>query len=248
MSGPSQLTAMGGASAPIALPAPEVTGLVLAGGGSSRMGFNKALARVGGRTLVERAARLLEKLTGTVLIVSRDRSVAAGLPYPVVDSETPGVGPLAALEAGLRCSTTDWVLVLACDLPLFPVPLGAYLLALATGRGGAPGGEESGPLRGEARPGGAGGRSPGRWEAVVPHWNGFWEPLAAAYARACLPAIEDALTRGEQRVTSFYSQVRIRPVEEEEIRKFAPPAVAFFNVNTRSELNLLRTETELSVR
>lgn len=238
---PRETAGVHGESPGVALPAREVTGLLLAGGDSSRMGFNKALLRVGGRTLVEHTARLLAKLTGAVLIVSRDRSVAADLPYPVVDSEAPGVGPLAALAAGLECCTTPWALVLACDLPLFPAALGAYMLAVATDRGGSVPGGGPGRPRGEAGAGEANGSGgPGRWEAVVPYWNGFWEPLAAVYARSCLPAIQDALARGEKRVTSFYGRVRVRPVREEEIRSFAPPAVAFFNLNTRSDLKALR--------
>jgi molybdopterin-guanine dinucleotide biosynthesis protein A len=210
------------------------------------MGFNKALVRVGGSTLVERTARLLEKLTGTVLVVSRDRSVAGGLPYPVVDSEIPGVGPLAALAAGLRYCATPWALALACDLPLFPAALGAYILALATGRQVAVPRGRAGPPGSEAGADAGNDRGdPDQWDAVVPHWNGFWEPLAAAYARSCLSAIEDALTRGEKRVTSFYPQVRIRPVEEAEIRRFVPPGVAFFNVNTRSDLKVLQNLADL---
>ena len=247
MSGrPREMAGLRGEPARIALPAREATGLLLAGGDSSRMGFNKALVRVGGRTLVERTARLLEELTATVLIVSRDRSVAAGLPYPVVDSERPGVGPLAALAAGLSRCATPWALVLACDLPLFPAALGAHMLALATGQEAAVPGAGPGAPRGEAPAGEANADgNPGGWEAVVPHWNGFWEPLAAVYARSCLPAIQDALARGEKRVTSFYGQVRVRPVREEEIRLFAPPAVAFFNVNTRSDLRALQELAKL---
>lgn len=206
------------------------------------MGVNKALTTVGGMTLVERAARLLEELTGTVLIVSRDRSAGSGLPYRVVDSETPGIGPLAALAAGLRECTTPWVLVLACDLPLFPAGLGAYMLAVATA--GPPEtacSRASAGDRNECGPPDAPETGAGEWQAVVPRWNGFWEPLAAVYARSCLPAIESTLARGERRVASFYGQVRVRPVEEEEIRRFAPPRVAFFNVNSPADLEWVET-------
>lgn len=186
------------------------TGLVLAGGASSRMGFNKALATLRGETLVARACRLLAGLTDTVYVVSRDPAVVTGLPYRLVEGERPGVGPLAALAAGLRECRTPWALVLACDLPLFPPGLGARLLEIAVGEKG--------------------------WQAVVPRWDGFWEPLAAAYARTCLPAVEEALARGERRVTSFYPHVRVRPVGEDEIRRYAPPRVAFFNVNSAGDL------------
>ncbi|MEW6545896.1 MAG: molybdenum cofactor guanylyltransferase [Bacillota bacterium] len=195
-------------------PAAAVTGLLLAGGSSSRMGFSKAVATLGGETLVARAARLLADLTGTVLIVSRDRTVAEGLPYRVVDSEVPGVGPLAALAAGLRECRTPWALALACDLPLFPAGLAVYMLEVASSEDG--------------------------WQAVVPRWNGFWEPLAALYAPSCLAAIEEALARGERRLASFYPRVRVRPVEEREIRLYAPPQLAFFNVNSPEDLARLR--------
>lgn len=201
----------------VRLPREAVAGLVLAGGSSSRMGFNKALAVEGGETLVARVARLLGGLAGTVFIVSRDASVAAGLPYRLVDTEVPGSGPLGALAAGLRACPAPWALVLACDLPLFPAGLAARMLELAAGGEGC--------------------------QAVVPRWNGFWEPLAALYARSCLAAVEEALARGERRVVSFYPRIRIRALQEDEIRRFAPPRLAFFNVNSPEDLDRLRSLT-----
>lgn len=183
----------------------EVTGLVLAGGSSSRLGFNKALATLGGETLVARAARLLGEICPQVMLVSRDPAVARGLPYPLVDDETPGAGPLGALAAGLRACPTPFALALACDLPFFPPELAAYLARLAR-------------------------REPDI-EAAVPHWGNFWEPLAALYARSCLSRIQEALRRGERRLTAFFEKVKLRPVTEEEIRRFAPPEEAFFNLN-----------------
>ena len=85
----------------------ELTGILLAGGASTRFGSPKALARFEGDTLAERAWRLLGEVCGDRIAVGG----GDGLPDP-------GTGPVAAMAVGLRAATKDIAIVIPVDMPL----------------------------------------------------------------------------------------------------------------------------------
>ncbi len=88
----------------------ELTGILLAGGASTRFGSPKALARFEGETLAERAWRLLGEVCEERIAVGGDD----GLPDP-------GTGPVAAIAVGLRAATNDVAIVIPVDMPLLTV-------------------------------------------------------------------------------------------------------------------------------
>ncbi|MGH3053638.1 MAG: molybdenum cofactor guanylyltransferase [Gaiellaceae bacterium] len=90
----------------------ELTGILLVGGSSSRFGSPKALARLEGETLAERAWRLLGEACDERIAVGR----SDGLPFDTL--EDPGTGPVAAIAAGLRETTHDLAVVVPVDMPL----------------------------------------------------------------------------------------------------------------------------------
>ena len=99
----------------------EVTGLLLAGGRSTRFGRDKALARLDGGPLIRRVYDAVSAVTSRVLVSFRDahQRYPTALPPETlyVEDATPEAGPLAGLAAGCATATTPWVLVVACDLP-----------------------------------------------------------------------------------------------------------------------------------
>ena len=146
-------------------------GAVLAGGESRRFGSDKAAAIVAGRSLVERAAETLAQVLPEVVVVS-SRAPTTGA-WPHVPDTRVGQGPLAGIEAALRCASDrglEGAFVLACDLPLVDsVTIQAVISALGDGLAAAPSREGLG-----------------------------WEPLCAAYRVACQPWVSGALDRGER--------------------------------------------------
>ncbi len=90
----------------------DLTGILLAGGASRRFGSPKALARLGGETLAERAWRLLGEVCAERIAVGR----LDGLPFPALADE--GTGPVAAIAAGLRAAAHDVAVVVPVDMPL----------------------------------------------------------------------------------------------------------------------------------
>jgi molybdenum cofactor guanylyltransferase len=89
-----------------------LTGILLVGGASMRFGSPKALARLGGETLAERAWRLLGEVSDERLAVG----ALDGLPFPTVEDE--GTGPVAAIAAGLRAAACEIAIVIPVDMPL----------------------------------------------------------------------------------------------------------------------------------
>ncbi|MGZ4463169.1 MAG: molybdenum cofactor guanylyltransferase [Gaiellaceae bacterium] len=94
----------------------EVTGILLVGGSSTRFGSPKALARLGGETLAERAWQLLGEVCAERIAVGK---VADGLtlPFPLVDDETDVRAPIAGVVAGLRAAALERCLILPVDCP-----------------------------------------------------------------------------------------------------------------------------------
>lgn len=144
-----------------------MTGLVLAGGTSTRMGRDKALLEVDGERLVDRAVRCLGQCCAEVLVapgparpltVARTRTIA----------DAPGQGPLAGIVAGLEVATTPLLAVVAADMPAVSA---AVLRALAAA------------WQGEA--------------GVAARVDGVVQPLHALYATAWAPQYAQLLAAGE---------------------------------------------------
>lgn len=94
---------------------PDVTGVILAGGQSRRMGQDKARMQLSGRTLFERALDVLQQFC-TCILIAGDRPDLARPELPALPDIYPG-SALGGLYTGLRAATTDWVLVAPCDMP-----------------------------------------------------------------------------------------------------------------------------------
>lgn len=185
-----------------------MTGIVLAGGRSTRLQRNKALVEMGGATLVERQIRRLEGICREVILVVNDAEPYRHLGVRVVLDRYRGKGPLAGIHAGLEASGDAYNFVLACDMPFFSPELALYLRALAPG-----------------------------YQVVVPCPGGLYEPLHAIYAIDCLPAIEATLVQeGVPRIVAFYPRVKVYQVADEELAPFGSPQHLFFNLNTPQDL------------
>jgi molybdenum cofactor guanylyltransferase len=142
------------------------SGFVLAGGGSTRMGRDKALLPYRGATLVEHMAQAVHAAAGSVALIG-DPVRYSSLGYPVYPDKFAGCGPLGGIYTALGVSSTDWNLIVACDMPGVTEDVLKVLLASA---------EES---------------TGGCVVATGP--TGEPEPLCAVYHRRCLPALARAI-------------------------------------------------------
>lgn len=192
-----------------------MTGIVLAGGESRRFGGNKALARVGGRRLIDLVVELHRTIFDEVIVVSTHPIEEIGLGCAVAADVLPRRGPLAGLATGLLHARRERAFVTACDMPFLNGALLSHLGGLAPGK-----------------------------DIVVPVVGGRAEPLHAVYARSCLPHVLEALDRGAGSLVDFYPAAGVREVGETEIRRFDPELLSFFNVNTTEDLERARVLLE----
>lgn len=188
--------------------AEQTTGVLLAGGRSTRMGGrNKAFAEVGGEAIVARALRVFRTLFPEVVIATNDPGPYHVFGARVVADEFPGCGPLAGVHAAMGVATRPYVFVAACDMPgLHPRAI-RFLLS----RGG-------------------------EVDAVVPRWEGDIEPLHAAYAVRTRPAAAACLRAGRAAMRDFLPALRVEYVAERDLVAVAGTAESFVNVNTPAEL------------
>jgi molybdopterin-guanine dinucleotide biosynthesis protein A len=188
------------------------TGVILAGGAASRYGGRpKGLERVAGRRVIDRVADALRASSEEVLLIANDPDAREWMPgIPVASDVRIDCGSLGGIHAAIVRANAP-VLVVAWDMPFVPPEL---LRALRrTGASADAAVPESGSKRG-------------------------MEPLCAFYTLACVPAIERRLDAGDRRVISFFEDVRVERLPEDEVRRFGDPAVMFMNVNTPDDLAL----------
>jgi molybdopterin-guanine dinucleotide biosynthesis protein A len=179
----------------------------MAGGRSRRMGQDKAWLDVGdGRAIVRRVVDVLADVADEVLIVANDDRYRA-LGVRVIPDRFVDGGVLGGIATGVSAATHDRVLVAACDMPFLEPAVFRLLVARSADV-----------------------------DVVMPKVGDDLETLHALYTKACLPAMERALAAGKMRVISFFPDVRVRVLGEDELRVADPELRSFTNVNTPEEL------------
>jgi molybdopterin-guanine dinucleotide biosynthesis protein A len=187
-----------------------MTSIILAGGKSSRLGQNKALETIGAKSLIQWVVDHLATL-GTEIIIA----TAHGETIPCSSSTEiriaadlyPGKGPLVGIYSGLIASSCPRAIVVGCDMPFLSVGLLDYMLQISS-----------------------------TFDVVVPQTRAKVEPLCAVYSKNCLASIHNLLERDELRLSELINMVKVRYIKEDEINRFDPEHLSFFNVNTQADL------------
>jgi molybdopterin-guanine dinucleotide biosynthesis protein A len=106
----------------------KASAVVLAGGRSSRMGVDKALLTLEGRTLLDRTVAALTEVADDIVVVGRTSGRARGVRF--LTDETPNLGPLGGLHTGLRQAVHERVICVGCDMPFLNTELLRYLVSI----------------------------------------------------------------------------------------------------------------------
>lgn len=192
----------------------SITGVLLAGGKSVRMGRDKRLLEIGGKVLFARALDVLDSLFEEVLVSVAE--TAEGLPagpYRVVPDLLPGCATLGGLYSALHASTTDWVLAVACDMPLINPELVRRLLA-----------DCSEDL-----------------DYVMPQLSTGPQPMLACYRKSCLGSLQQRLQQKDLRLHGLLEDTSLRGVlvKEAELMAIDPQLRSFLNINTPADLEMV---------
>ncbi len=190
----------------------RITGVVQAGGKSTRMGGRpKALLELGGRRIIERVVDTLSAVVSDVLVVTNTPDLYAFLGLPMVPDVYAEHGSLGGIYSGLRAASGDAAFTVACDMPFLHPDVVRLVVARA----------------GEA-------------DVVIPRVGDQLETLHAVYGKRCLAPIETRLQAGRLKIVGFFGDVRVVEIGEAEVARYRDPAIAFMNVNTPEELERAR--------
>jgi len=193
------------------------SGIILAGGRSRRMGQDKSLMALGGRTLAQRAIDALMPICDDIVFVTNTPDQHRHLGVHLVMDTLPGAGSLGGLYSGLCAVQTETAVAVACDMPFLNSELLRYLVSLMKDVDAVvPDLGESEPVLGEGV----------KAKQIDLH------PLHAVYSRACVPAIGAQVSAGDLRMIGFLNQVRVRYAGRAEVTPFDPRLRSFFNINT----------------
>jgi molybdopterin-guanine dinucleotide biosynthesis protein A len=182
----------------------NVSGFVLAGGESLRMGRDKALLELAAVPMIVRASRLVESVVGTAVVIGRAEPYQS-LGLQIIADDWPGAGPLGGIATALRASSAAWSLVVACDLPYLTKDWLDYVVRRAISSAA---------------------------DAVLPMNVRGAEPLCAMYHKRCEDAIRGALERGIRKTTDGLASLRIEPVEPADWKAFDREGLLFKNMNS----------------
>ena len=189
-------------------PLPDLTGLLIAGGASTRMGTDKAELEVDGEPLAHRLAGVLGSVCATVLVASGDGARLEWLGLPQIVDIAPEAGPLAGLIAGLEAAPTPLVAVLAVDMPKASEAVFRLLADRAAGH-----------------------------DAAVPRTGDGLQPLHAVYAASAAEALRRAFEGGERRVRNAVETLDTVVVEADDWAAADPTGLFARNVNRPADLD-----------
>jgi len=180
-----------------------------------RLGQDKALEVISNISLLERVLLRLSFFNSDIIVVTASKpSYPRFTGYPKLKAVTdiyPNKGPLGGIYTGLKASDSLFNLVVACDMPFLNQALFYYMIQISAG-----------------------------FDLVVPRLGDMVEPLHAVYSRGCLAPIENLLKQGNLSPRQLFTLVKVRYVEAEEINRFDPKHLSFFNINSQADLNKAR--------
>ena len=202
----------------------RVSGAMLAGGQSSRMGMDKASIVLvpGGLRLGDLVLARLGNVADDVMVVAPEREGYERFAGRLVDERHPGAGGLGGIASALHAARHEWCLVVGCDLPFLSSAVLRRMVELA--------GDHVDViiprLPGESRQGG----------------RMVMQTLTAVYSRRCLPPIERQLAAGEGQIVRFFPEVAVQTIDVDDLRRFDPGLRSFVGLNTPEALARARAE------
>ena len=189
-----------------------VRGYVLAGGGSTRFGRDKALVEFDGQPMLARMGELVSTVLGEATVIAAEGKYG-NIGVPSVPDEWPGEGPLGGIITALMASASaarpvEWNLIVGCDMPFLTREWVTFLAERA--------------LASSA-------------EVLVPHSISGLEPLCACWRTSARPKLQQAFDRGVRKVTEAMKRLDMEILDEPVWKRFDSSGRLFWNMNTPAD-------------
>ena len=198
-----------------------VSGYVLAGGGSTRFGRDKALVEIGGAPMLSRMRSLLSDITKKVNVIAAPHKYAA-LGITSISDRWEGQGPLAGIITALQtteeiASGAEWNLIIGCDMPFLTGEWLMYLVERTQASGA---------------------------EVLAPRSAQGLEPLCACWRTSAADKLQQVFEGGTRKITEAMKQLHMEVVDEADWKRFDTAGRLFWNMNTAADYDEARRMLE----
>ena len=187
----------------------DVTGIILAGGKSSRFGENKALVGFDGIPLIEKVTRVISSIFKEVLIVSNTPEEYEYLGFPIKQDIIKNLGPIGGIYTGLKSIKNPAGFVVACDMPFLSPDLIRHIVEVQDD-----------------------------YDIIIPKVDWMMEPLHALYTNRCISPLKELIDTGERKTFLIFEKVRVKYLTEKILRSFDPQLRFFININRTDDLQM----------
>lgn len=184
------------------------TAIILAGGKSSRMGFDKQQLRINDIRIMNILLEKLESVFDEIIVVTQTPGLYSDFDCIAVSDEIKGKGPLGGIHRGLMESKSEYAYVVACDMPNINVNYIHYMMNLISTD----------------------------IDACVTKYGVWIEPFNSFYAKHTVPTIEEYLHEGGRSIFTFLRSLDCCYIEEIVARKYSKNWDMFLNLNTKEDL------------
>ena len=189
-------------------------GYVLAGGGSTRFGRDKALVEIDGSALLLRMRTLLSAVAHPVNVIAPPLRYAA-LGIASMNDRWEGQGPLAGITTALLASretvsAAEWNLIVGCDMPFLSQEWLSYLVERSLASGA---------------------------EVVAPRSAQGLEPLCACWRTSAATKLQTAFDGGVRKITEAMKSLEMEVVDEADWKRFDTSGRLFWNMNTSTDFD-----------
>ncbi len=200
-------------------------GFLQAGGGSTRFGTDKALAKLAGKTMLRRTGELLASVCHEIWIVAPVGKYV-DVPWPVIADRWPGEGPLGGILTALSTmqdsdSSKDWALILSCDMPFLTKEFLNFLWERAS-------------------------LNPA--QVVVPRSTKGLEPLCACWNVRAAASVQSSFDSGIRKVSEAMKRLPTEVLDESAWKRFDSEDRLFWNMNTPKDYEEARRIIEAEDR
>ena len=193
----------------------NITGVILAGGASKRLGRDKVQLTLGHQRMIDWIIEAMVCLFEEVLVVTNNPGVCKTINVSDVRCvgdaiNTPVRNSMLGIYTGLVEARNDRIFVVPCDMPLLNRKLIEYMINQLDNE-----------------------------DICVPFITPHYQPLHAFYRKSCVPVMKGYILREHYKITDLYDEVTTKKVHKEEIEIFDPDLRSFYNVNTEEDYKKL---------
>ena len=191
----------------------EITGVILAGGVSRRLGHrNKALLEILGKSVIQYVVEALSRVTENICLITNSPEEYAMLDLPMFGDILPGSGSVGGIYTGLRISETHHNLVIACDMPFVRPHLLSMLIDNSSD-----------------------------YDVVIPETKDGYHPTSAIYSKNCIEPIEALIKTDNLKIIDFFPNVAVNNMDIDVLIPDHDPNI-LFNINTNVDGSVHRNK------